>query len=74
MIHIGMLFRMNRYMLMDSNEAFSGHFSDALMWLLHMALGFRRMNLWRFDSEMNFLGRVGEESSCHDNHVPLFSI
>tara|TARA_R110000751_G_scaffold280604_1_gene383089 strand:- start:1391 stop:1612 length:222 start_codon:yes stop_codon:yes gene_type:complete len=68
-MHIGMLFRMNRYMLMDSNEAFSGHFSGALMWLLHTTLGFRRMNLWRFCFLMNFLGRVGEESNCHDNHV-----
>ena len=74
MIHIGMLFRMNRYMLMDSNEAFSGHFSDALMWLLHIALGFRRMNLWRFCFGMDFLGRVGEESSCHAKETPLFSI
>ena len=74
MIHIGMLFRMNTSMLMDSNEALSGHFSGAVMWLLHIALGFRRMNLWRFCFEMNFLGRVGEESSCHANHVALKSI
>jgi len=74
MIHIGMLFRINRYMLMDSNKAFSGHFSGALMWLLHMALGFRRMNLWRFCSWIDFADRVGEESSCHANHVALKSI